>query len=258
MAQVAELLLARGSRLNSAPRRLEPIILPDVDEISEPDFVLCAEHLSAEGVGYVIAYTDEAEQLSVRRISAKRVLESTQGKIYIRGYCFERQEPRCFKLEFISRLMDAETGELIDDPHEHFIDRLNDDMAAAQEQRAWTMANKRVKDGARILVFLARCDGQFSLEEREPIRRYIRKCCEEAIGDEIEPEKLDRLMDWAVKQAPDYSLFAECVHKIWAPRASKWHQNLIMAGIRDVLDADGVLANEEVEFFLELQALSRD
>lgn len=119
------------------------------------------------------------------------------------------------------------------------------------EDRAYKLAVDRCRIGLRVLLYLARCDGEFHASERQAIIGY----CARRIEDhpDISPLEpvLERLLRYADRQLPTHRIFSTALDRLAQP-GNERHLRLVARSARALIDADGAISPEEFEFANEL------
>ncbi|MBD5437688.1 MAG: hypothetical protein HDR37_03815 [Treponema sp.] len=131
---------------------------------------------------YTLFYTDFNGNPTRREIDLKEFLDD--GKLYIRAWCYLRQDIRQFDICRINRLFDC-SGQEIPCPEQYFrqMYKNSDECKIADYFKSHIFELK-------ILVFLARADGQMRKNEREVIADYIRRTI---------PEVSNQILDSRIK-----------------------------------------------------------
>lgn len=234
-AQIAPLLTPPG---------FEPD-LPKFDEDSADQEIGSIEPL-AEFVGssFAIIYVNAKREQSRRRITVRRVYETAAGNILLRAHCHERNAVRAFRVDRIREIVDLHTGEVHEDPLKYlglvsvpgFVDSADDTQKLI----------KRCRPAFQILVFMARCDGNYHPSEHLAVMEFAR----DSAGD-LEP-------DWeaaslhVVALQPDTANFYDAT-EYFADEASDDEAERLVRHLMTLVEADGVIHENEFEFLLEVK-----
>jgi tellurite resistance protein len=101
----------------------------------------------------------------------------------------------------------------------------------------------QIRPGLRTLIFVARCDGEFVLEEREPMRWYAEQ---RAVDRTFKWDEVCKFID---RQHHDRHLAASALRK--AAKIPPDARELLRA-VAKVIDADGMIREEETKVAIEL------
>lgn len=245
-------ILARKTAPPKAPDNFE-IKLADDDDWENPDSSLSDEAI--DGLTFGIEYCNAKNEHSRRRITLKN-----RNNYYLYAFCHERHATRCFAIDRVQSIILLQTGEVIENV-KAFIDTL--DVAQktqtsherkskygpkAEDKPETDRAMGRVRDGARILMWFARCDGEVPSEEIEAImEHYCYSRCEETEGrTALAKYDKDYMRRYVSLQYPDSQTLKACIDRI-VNSDSEDHIALLKTAIQKVIDADGRLTAEEVE-----------
>ncbi|MGE5563141.1 MAG: WYL domain-containing protein [Bacillota bacterium] len=186
-----------------------------------------------------IVYVDAAGRESERRVSCRQILARGWPEAVF-GYCHERKAVREFRIDRIRELYDLSTGEQRD-PGPYFDALLNCGALGRKDEV--------LCDFARLLVFMARCDGEYHpLEEaalQDALGRYLRHYG----GDD---EDLEDLIERCDGIAPEGVNVIHSVATLVRCPERKTLARIILDSTGSMIDADGRHAPEEVAWALEL------
>jgi len=188
-----------------------------------------------------IRYVDARGDVSERRFTCHKIL-GFGSATHVFGFCHERQAPRTFVVDRIEELVCCETGETFEAaPHFELLRQIG----------ALTVEDKVLTDVARILVFLARCDGEYHPFERAALEDHFSRYCVRFNGTDAMAEAAIR---GSGKLAPDGADLLKAIRRIAnAPGDGKVARFVLECGA-DVIDADGRHAPEEVRWAVELSS----
>lgn len=165
----------------------------------------------------------------------------------IGAYCYERKAFRHFRADRVVEAIDLATGEVIDTQVkilESFgvveKELANDPKTATRE------ALRKCRHAMNVLVYMARCDGHFHYDEENIIIHYLMdECFDCEFHDEY---LLARLR----KHYPDTDAFFDSLDYLEEnePEALK----KIARYAAQLVQADGEIAKEEIDFMSEVQA----
>lgn len=238
----------------------QPIVVENDEEEETAIPSPLAERENARGTTFGIKYFDAKGNVSVRRVSC----QSFDGS-HLYAYCHERKRARCFRLDRIREIYDMHTGEIWDDASEFLgvlsdfgIRRKSDKPAPGKNQEK---AMSRIRDGVRVLVYIARSDGFVHPKEMEVVEDYCRQRCSGGntqardYSMPVEDYNMKAIMDWAARQFPDIETVESSLYKV-AGSTSNWE--LLRKSIRAIVDADGVLHPDEVQAVMEIERIMEE
>lgn len=257
-------LLAKvGLRADIPPPEI-PNFEPRVEESDDSEMVAVDDsefggNENIRGVLLAIHYRDAQGQETNRRIECHK-FRVHANSVTLAAYCYERDAERTFRVDRIAQIIDLNTGEVFEDAMVYLTRFANcaalpDGLLAGKraspgQRRAMTKS----RDGIRILVFLARCDGEYHSKERAAIADYIRARCGELEYD------IDALLDYADHQYPDEELYFSTLDEIEveAELDGDDHLRLLLSAVVAVIEADGKITDEEFEFASEIQTIAEE
>ena len=250
MGLVANLVGKLRSRADSAPQigppkgRLGPQVLPKVD--SDEALATGADRVIAECVGstFEIAYVDSKNEFSRRTVTVRDVCLSGGDNVLIRAYCHARESGRTFRADRIQEVVDLSTGEVLSDPFAYFASVAMPGFAT--ERTDTDLALERCRYGIQLLVFLARCDGEYHPSEHETILRYIADQ-----STDLDPDR-NIINKNIATQHPDLDNFYRALD-YFAEQADEAELRRVVRYLVELVDADGILSPEEAEFVIEIQ-----
>ena len=182
-----------------------------------------------------IGYTAESGKRSERRIVCRKV-EGYGKAETIGAWCCETRAHKRFRIDRISDLICLETGEVLD-PFGHF--------EMLRLQGAIGVNDKALTDLCRILIFMAKCDGEVHPLEAETIATGVERYVLRFGGD-------DRVVNTALKNAaklaPDHEDFVDSLLAIERHPHSRSLASLLIEQIGEVTVADGNLHANELEW----------
>lgn len=244
----------------------QPLVLSTDNVIREDVF----------GVTFAIEYEDSEGSNSTRRITLRHLYAS--GSIgYIRAYCHERKASRTFRFDRIVNVIDSDG--VIYDAGVFFKEELKIDWsvylnaekvissAAAsssataskdalhvatpgRREKPGLAQRRAARDGLRVLTALARADGHLHEKEVAVLMAYLEDICEHQ-GICVEEADRAALLPYLKRQKPDEEVLERCLENIAASKPEQQAHFLDYA-IR-LADADGVVAEEEFQFLLDLR-----
>lgn len=200
----------------------------DADEIVEPE-------LECIGRCFGIVYVDSRGRKSQRRITVKS-LKPQESDLLIRAFCHERQATRSFKASRIQQIVDLDTGEVAEDASEFFATYLSDDPTYE--------ALRECGPGLQVLTFMARCDGEFHEFEKDCIVEYVLEKADHSVDTYAVEKHVEGLH-------PDSESFERGL-VITSERGEAELKDLI-SWLKKVVDADGVVSDEEFNWLLEVE-----
>lgn len=178
-----------------------------------------------------IVYKNANGATSERRITIKKLKNSSAGNVSIAAFCHERNAYREFRLDRIDELIDYGTGEVLDTEK-----KITDYVLSKAEGESQTrQAIRKHRDAINILTYLSRCDGNQHWSEVEVIINYLTvKCFFENIdGAELE-EFIKRLY-------PTKTVFFASIDSL----CEKGEVDQLMPYAVRLIEADGIVTGEE-------------
>lgn len=180
-------------------------------------------------------YTDASGDTSSRRIVCRSISGNGRPET-VTAYCCERKAHRTFRIDRIDELICIETGEVLD-PATHF--------AELWSKGALKVADKTLTDFSRVLVFMARCDGEFHpLELKEVEAALWRYGAEFGLDDKT----IKTAVRGVGKIAPDSEDFVDSLKRISHHRNARLLSRLLLDSVDRVAAADGRIDRQEAEW----------
>ncbi len=211
------------------PEWCKLLVPGDEDSIAPP-----SRDLSSSWTGF-IRYRNEKGEESARRIVCRRV-EGYGKAETIGAWCCEKRAHKRFRIDRISELVCLDTGEVLD-PIEHF--------EGMRLRGAINVVDKSLLDLGRILVFMAKCDGEFHPLEQTSIYDTMERYVLRFGGDE---HMLHHALKNSGRIAPDGEDFVNSLERLQRhPEAPKLAR-LILQGVSEVNIADGIYHTAELEW----------
>ena len=234
----------RGRKEDSVPPPPPVGRKPEVP--STQDDVLEEEPSRSEspalGQALFIKYKDSKGQISERRISIKAVMQQSKGPV-VRAFCFERKAVRAFKVDRIVELHDLGTGEVFDDTDDIYaalgFKTISENLGTREDRILF-----KYKDEITTLAFLARCDGDFSIEEEDVILDYLKDLSTERLKPGDLRKKIKGM-------APAEDAFEESLSRL-SSTSLDHIENLVDASI-SLVEADDKVTPEEEHFLVRLE-----
>lgn len=184
-------------------------------------------------------YRDVQGEVSQRRITCRKL--SGYGAIeLVHAFCHEREAARSFRVDRFEELIDLSTGEVLD-PIEHF--------EALRRQGALLMVDKALTRLALILVFMARCDGEYHPLERDALEHCFGRYMLRFGGDDAD---IERLLNRCDSLAPDWKDFLSSLEALSKLKSGSQIARLVLEGASNIIDADGYHHEAEVEWGLHV------
>lgn len=119
---------------------------------------------------YAFSYRDAAGKETKRRVTIKSI-EMIGDTVYVGALCDLRGEPGTFRADRMRDLVEATTGEIIDDPVMHFGSM---DLTMTASGRDHQAAMSRARPGLVALSWIAAADGETSEAETEILVGWLR------------------------------------------------------------------------------------
>ncbi|WP_416831916.1 MAG: WYL domain-containing protein [Erythrobacter sp.] len=228
------------------------LVVPEFDTSEEE-----VERLDAieriGGLSVIIEYSDSKGATSQRLITCKK-LSVRAGKEYISAFCHHREAPRSFRIDRITDIFDAQTGESLS-PAQAFFASFEPDVTA-KSGLSWGLSVGRRIDLIALLnalVFIARCDKDFHPSERQVIEEALTSFWMrlEIMGD---PD-FDDIMKYADKLAPDGETFWAAMHRF---KEDVDLRNIFSRHANMLIQADGVIDDRETYWSIEISDFFND
>lgn len=185
-----------------------------------------------QGQSFQIEYHDSAGEISHRRITVRKLERTADGYLCLKAFCWERQAARAFRVDRIlacRRLSDAAP---IKNAAEFFGQYIHDGIDTSA-----TILMNQVRPGLRVLLYLARCDGNVHPAERDVMRKYVMAHS----SGQINWAPVETFID---SQHPDRQLARSMLKAAFAERARAAR---LLTAAKQLVDADGRVAPEEVD-----------
>ncbi|MEX1109652.1 MAG: hypothetical protein WEC00_12115 [Dongiaceae bacterium] len=116
-------------------------------------------------------------------------------------------------------------------------------------------ALNRCRDGLRVLMFLARCDGHLHPAEMAVVDGYI---AERSDLDSDDTRALAHLRRFAERLYPTPDCFVASARRLARPNAGSTHLMLVAESARALIEADGEIGEREFSAGLELADILRE
>lgn len=186
-----------------------------------------------------LSYVDANGDASQRRFTCQAIV-GFEGATHVTGFCHERGALRTFRVDRIKELACAESGECFD-PATHF-----DDLRMMGALRC---QDKVLTDVARVLVFLARCDGDYHPLEAQGIADHVNRYCVRFNATAV---MADDVIANCRQLAPDHLDMSKAIRGLArSPGGHRVAKFVLDAGAA-IIDADGRHDAREMAWALEL------
>jgi hypothetical protein len=133
-----------------------------------------------------IEYRDGGGSKSKRVIHTRSFDNRLHNGLLI-GHCTLRNATRTFRFDRVLSAVDVATGEVISDLRSHL-----NTLYESFPERSRDSLEERFRDLLRVLLFVAKADGQYRREEKIIVRDF---CRELASDPRVTDEMIDRLFD---------------------------------------------------------------
>lgn len=245
-----------AGKVANAPRPPLPGgLVEEVPEEDSPEMLQDIDGTRYLPAGTVIEYMDDQGQFSVRRITLETAQVEGEEPSLI-GFCHSRQNLRRFKLDRIKRVLDPH-GALLPYPSaEAFLERFNhippqpDPEADNSAEIALKTLLRAARHELTVLMFFTRCDGYLHPAERAVIMDFIFDTYGEDGGSP------DEVWEVVRRLYPDSRCMLESARAIVSADGSDSLEAL-QNTIRRLIEADGVIHNNEVLHAMELAYLGQ-
>lgn len=187
-----------------------------------------------------IEYRDARGVMSARRIACRSFDTSRES---LTAYCFERQAMREFRVDRIVSAACTQTGEFFE--LSELLVRLRDGSTPVRDSGLNLVL--------RFLTFLMRCDG-VHWKEPEVLEQAITSYAMRFDGDDA---MVDQAMRQAPTMAPDETDFIRALYSIGKHPDRVRLARFIQQHARNIIEADGVISEEEARLGMELDAVLR-
>lgn len=232
-----------------APVRFVPC-LPELDEDEGGGHDYAPDLESVGGVGCIITYADSKGDVSVRRITCRKL--SHKGSVsYLQAFCHEREALRTFRISRIAEVACGVTGEVFV-PASAFFARYSfvSEGGAAVGFGLNVRLAADLRAALNVLAFLARVDGRVVPEESEMIEGFCRSFGMRYASDDFDFEGTCR---YACRLAPDAETFYVSLGRLKRDGAPEGLSRLTSLWAGQLIEADGVQDPKEVYFAVQLQ-----
>lgn len=197
--------------------------------------IALADRDRASSFAAYIGYTSESGKRSERRIVCRKV-EGYGKAETIGAWCCETRAHKRFRVDRISDLICLETGEVLN-PYAHF--------EMLRMHGAIGVNDKALTDFCKVLVFMAKCDGDVHPLEAEAIAKGVERYVLRFGGDD---RLVNLTMNNAAKLAPDHEDFITSISAIEKHPEARSLSRLMIEQIGSVTVADGQLHANELEW----------
>lgn len=237
---------------------IPPGFSPGADEsdssemLPSPAAVIDAESLN--GVRLALLYEDCTGAQS-RRVVQVKSIQSRGDTRYIYGHCELRSASRSFRIDRIVEVVDMRTGEVSGDPEAYLAPLLRLAQPAGAPRRRDATDGLLVESvhGLIVLLYFASSDGEIHPAERKILWDYLdwqKERC--SIRGSVARKPINALLR---TMFPTGEQFAEALEALLA--AERIHAEFVLDMVREIIDADGVLDEEEVRRWQQLLDLLR-
>jgi hypothetical protein len=235
------------------------------------------------GLTFAIEYESASGDFSRRRIMLRAVSVRDDGVVFLRALCFERNALRCFRLDRVQSIIDAD-GVIHEDAAAFLRDELrlsipapsggadatasaataspgppavNDARSEAPGAEKPGMAQRRVaRDGLRVLCALGRADGLLHPAEVEVVLDYIEAACR-AANEPCGAEDRAALAPYVRRQRPGLDVLEACLQRIEA--GDEAARSLLLDYAERLIAADGEEHDAELRLLAQMrQSASQD
>jgi hypothetical protein len=195
------------------------------------------EHLPAV---FHLQYEDGGGAVSERVVTVYRV-DRRIGGWFVYGHCHLRDALRCFNVDRIAEGFDVTTGEVFSNALEFFSNHpiYTDPRDPLRE------ALKICKHEINLLTVVGASDGLFDPDEQDVLLLHVFNRCDHLSLDEREVARMLALV------APDQRAFAGSLTQMAQFRLGD--AVALKRSLRKLVDADGQIAPEEVQFVAEIE-----
>lgn len=207
-----------------------------------------------------IEYEDAAGKLTRRRITIHRTTHEN-GFFFLNAYCHERHAIRTFRADRVQTFITAD-GEVI--PGAKFLqDQMGIDIGRngmSEDRKAILLRRikEQLRDPLTILIGLAKCDGHIHVDELDCIQIYAERQIlsrnAPTIFDDIPIiATLDGLCHSIGMMRPRTPTIATAISRL--DKMDPAQLEIFMSTVQKVIQADGRVAKEEIDFLQEVRWL---
>ena len=192
----------------------------------------------------LIAYRDAAGQVSCRAIGLHGLRRHGDGDLVALAYCLESHGPRAFRVSRIGSVTDLASGQVIEGP-EAVADYFQALLAPVAEGAEALLFSRR--HCLKVLLFLARCDGEQHPSETQVILSYLAGAAD-AQGLGFARDRAEALLESVQVDEIDFARALRTLRR-------RDREALITLGhyARRLIAADGAVSREEAAFEAELE-----
>lgn len=222
------------------------------------------------GTTFAIEYIDAKGSESFRRVSMRHFILRPGKSLNLSAHCFERDKLREFRFDRIKSVID-ENGEVFEPviffksqlqcPIESYLEHCPGttsnsteapkrntlpppEVSAAKNFRPGVDQRKASRDGLRILVAIARSDGEYSHTELDSILAYVETEADIA-GVKTTDDDRNALRTYLRRQRPDDIVIEKCISRLLKCDTDK--QNRFLEAAQHVVFSDGLLHESELQ-----------
>lgn len=199
------------------------------------------------GLAFGISYPTMPNQ--VRPVTLLRFYNTNDSTYFVGGRCHIRKQYRTFRVDRIARLVDLQTGEVIDSPLEYLLQNfaLTENPNSKSLKTDFQKKLLDIQYDLQLLAYVGWCDGSFSDAEQLTCLAFIR----ESIG-RLSMEDEDSAMDFIQKINPDSISFLSATQKVFSNQLRK--ERMLKYANRLVQSDDEITA-DEMNLIVELASL---
>lgn len=161
----------------------------NIEEKSDPDIKKWEKECKylAWGLNLPIGfeYSDGNHNITRRKVDVKQFIRHMDSMRYIEGLCYMRNEMRTFKESRMSEIIELESGDIYNNPSEFYDKYCLFD----------TPEKQTLQVILHILIFLARIDNKYTVQEKHIIHSTINKYITSPHDEEIYNYALRRKAD---------------------------------------------------------------
>jgi hypothetical protein len=248
-------------RLLAGERLAEPVLSPpgfiqpriatidpaEITEVATPAPQPDVERFSdLSDRAFVLVYRDVAGVVTERRVIC-RVVYEVEGVRYMQAHCLERNAPRCFRIDRIRELYCGVEGVLLGAPNV-VLSPFGLSAVRPTRNHMPTAIERRVRNGVRLLMTLARCDGHLHPNELLIVERFVDAAMPANSPDAVKAA----IKAYAHRLAPSFETFLDVANVALKPDK---RGALLLASARDLIGSDGKISEEERALIADLESL---
>lgn len=218
-------------------------------ETEEAPDIEIEEHGTIVGQEFGIAYEDAKHNISKRVISVHGLGVASNGDTLLKAHCYLRNAMRHFIVGRIKEVFDAD-GVVLDGPKFFARYDITPGTTSAKTEKAGSFSH--ALDSMRVLCALSLSDDEMHPDEVQVIVSFAVRVLENegTFPDDDEIQDLEQMIK---RMRPRQGVVVSSLKRL--ARCSDQHRERFKRAVRNLIDADGILAQGEFDMLMELQEI---